>query len=53
MNFHSDRAMVELDRAMQATCVEAARAHFGLSALHFNRLKSLRRKHPSGKPWRA
>lgn len=42
IQFHSNRAMQEFDSALRASHEKAARAHFGLSALH---LQSLRRLH--------
>jgi hypothetical protein len=36
-NYHSKRAMAELDLALSATCVDAARAHFRLSSLHLEK----------------
>lgn len=44
IRFHSDRALAELDRALDAQCIQAARAHFGLSALHLDRMQDLKRK---------
>jgi hypothetical protein len=44
IQIHSDRALAELDRALDAQCIQAARAHFGLSALHLDRMQDLRRK---------
>jgi len=41
VKFHSERAAVELDLAMRANHVAAARAHFGLSQLHLDRLTRL------------
>lgn len=43
IKFHSDRALDELDRALDADCIQAARAHFGLSALHLDRMRDLKR----------
>jgi hypothetical protein len=43
IQFHSDRALAELDRALDAQCIQAARAHFGLSALHLDRMQDLKR----------
>jgi hypothetical protein len=37
--------MAELDLALDAQCIQAARAHFGLSALHVDRMRDLKR-HP-------
>ncbi len=42
IDFHSERAMAELDRALGANCIQAAQAHFGLSALHLDRMQSLK-----------
>lgn len=41
IQFHSERAMAELDQALRASCLQAAHAHFGLSALHLDRMRSL------------
>jgi len=43
IRFHSDRALAELDRALDADCIQAARAHFGLSALHLDKMQDLKR----------
>ena len=43
IRFHSDRALAELDRALDAECIQAARAHFGLSALHLDKMQDLKR----------
>lgn len=43
IRFHSDRALAELDCALDAQCIQAARAHFGLSALHVDRMRDLKR----------
>ena len=43
ISFHSDRALAELDRALDAECIQAARAHFGLSALHLDKMQDLKR----------
>ena len=43
IRFHSDRAMAELDRALTADCIQAAQAHFGLSALHLDRMEALKK----------
>lgn len=45
IDFHSDRAMAELDLALDAACLQAARAHFGLSALHLDRMRDIRAGH--------
>jgi hypothetical protein len=42
IEFHSHRAMAELDLALAADCIAAARAHFGLSALHLDRMRHLK-----------
>jgi hypothetical protein len=34
--------MAELDRALGADCIQAAQAHFGLSALHLDRMQDLK-----------
>lgn len=39
---HSQRAMTELDLALGASCIQAAQAHFGLSALHLDRMRDLK-----------
>jgi hypothetical protein len=41
ISFHSQRAQAELDLAMRAQHVAAARAHFGLSRLHLEHLTRL------------
>lgn len=45
---HSDRAMQELDWALRAGNEQAAKAHFGLSALHLDSLRTL--KAATGEP---
>jgi hypothetical protein len=42
IQLHSDRAMAELDMALTASCIQAAQAHFGLSALHLDRMRDLK-----------
>jgi hypothetical protein len=42
INFHSERAMAELDRALEARCVTASQAHFQLSSLHLDRMRNLK-----------
>jgi hypothetical protein len=42
IELHSERAMAELDCALTAHCHEASQAHFGLSALHLDRMRSLK-----------
>jgi hypothetical protein len=44
MKFHSDRAEAELDLGLHSRSVEAARAHYDLSALHFEKMRELSRK---------
>ena len=46
IQFHSERAAVELDMALRAGSVPAAKAHFSLSALHLERVGSLREAEP-------
>lgn len=41
IKFHSQRAMAELDLALSAASQAAARAHFDLSTLHLERMRSL------------
>ena len=41
IDIHSERAMEELDCALEAHCLQAARAHFGLSALHLDRMRDI------------
>jgi hypothetical protein len=41
VRFHSERAMAELDSALRAANAPSARAHFTLSALHFQRIRTL------------
>ncbi len=41
VKFHADRAMAELDLAIRAACVDAARSHFTLSALHLEKMRAL------------
>ena len=42
IEFHSERAEAELDMALGAASIQAARAHFGLSSLHIDKLQSLK-----------
>lgn len=44
IRLHSDRALAELDLALEAQCIQAARAHFSLSALHLDRMNDLKRE---------
>jgi hypothetical protein len=37
LQYHSQRAMAELDLALKASNAEAARAHFRLSSLHLEK----------------
>lgn len=41
ISFHSRRAMAELDRALSARNDAAAKAHFALSSLHLERMRTL------------
>ena len=41
IQYHTQRAMRELDQGLLASCAEAARAHLQLSSLHLSRLRSL------------
>ena len=43
VEFHSDRWMAELELASRAGHPLAAKAHLGLSTLHFRRMLDLRR----------
>jgi len=47
IEFHSERAEAELDLALSASSVQAARAHFGLSVLHVDKMQSLAEIEPS------
>lgn len=42
IQFHSNRAMAELDLALRSGDSRAAQAHFGLSALHLDRMRALK-----------
>lgn len=42
IEYHSHRAMRELDQGLIASCVAAARAHLQLSSLHMSRMRDLR-----------
>lgn len=44
IEFHSGRAMAELDKAYEASCQAAANAHFRLSMLHLERMRDERRR---------
>jgi hypothetical protein len=46
IEFHSERAMTELDQALTARDLRAAQAHFGLSSLHLDRMRSLQDSAP-------
>jgi hypothetical protein len=46
IQYHSDRAMAELDLALRAGCERAARAHAALSSLHLDSMRRLRRREP-------
>jgi hypothetical protein len=41
IQYHSQRAMAELDMALGASCPDAARAHFRLSSLHLEKSQKL------------
>jgi len=41
IRIHSERATAELDLALRAKSLKAARAHFGLAALHLARMRDL------------
>jgi hypothetical protein len=47
IQLHSDRAMAELDLALKAGNERAARAHFGLSALHMDSMRTLKGEAPT------
>jgi hypothetical protein len=47
LQFHSDRAMAELDLALRCSDSRAAKAHFGLSALHLDRMRALKDRVPA------
>jgi hypothetical protein len=47
IEFHSERAEAELDLALSANSVQAARAHFGLSVLHVDKMQSLAEAEPA------
>jgi hypothetical protein len=49
-NYHSSRAMQELDRGLTARSAAAARAHLQLSSLHLQRAMTLERETPRPKP---
>ncbi len=42
IEYHSQRAIGELDRGLVAASVPAARAHLQLSSLHLTRMRELR-----------
>lgn len=44
MQVHTERWMAELDLASRAAHPEAAKAHLGLSTLHFQRMLNLQRR---------
>ena len=46
IEFHSERAMAELDQALTARDLRAAQAHFGLSSLHLDKMRSLKDSTP-------
>jgi hypothetical protein len=41
VEYHSARAMAELDMALSASSPDAARAHFRLSSLHLEKSRAL------------
>ena len=41
IQYHSGRAMRELDQGLVASCVAAARAHLQLSSLHLAKMRDL------------
>lgn len=41
IDYHSNRVVAEIDSALRAGSVIAARAHFNLSSLHLERLRGL------------
>lgn len=41
IDFHARRAMAELDLALSAASISAAKAHFSLSTLHLEKMRSL------------
>lgn len=41
IDYHSERAMWELDRGLISQSIRAARAHLELSSLHFERARAL------------
>ena len=47
---HTERWMAELELASRAAHPEAARAHLGLSTLHFQRMLDLQRRHAAHEP---
>jgi hypothetical protein len=53
IQFHSERAMAELDRALSASSAAAAQAHFSLSALHLQRMQAVGEPVPPLGPIRA
>lgn len=44
ISYHFERAKAELDRARSAGDATAAQAHFGLAALHMERVRALGEK---------
>jgi hypothetical protein len=45
IRIHGERAMNELDLALSARCTRSAQAHFGLSALHLDRMRDLKERY--------
>ena len=50
IDYHSKRAVAELDRGLVSQSIEAARAHLRLSSLHFDRARELSGTHCSNRP---
>ncbi|WP_324749144.1 hypothetical protein SH591_10890 [Sphingomonas sp. LY54] len=50
IEYHSKRAISELDRGLISQSMEAARAHLQLSSLHFERARELSGTHCSSRP---
>ncbi|SMF61142.1 hypothetical protein [Allosphingosinicella indica] len=50
IDYHSKRAISELDKGLICQSMEAARAHLRLSSLHFERVRELSGKHCTNRP---
>jgi hypothetical protein len=50
IDYHSKRAVSELDRGLISQSMEAARAHLRLSSLHFERARELSGRLYSSRP---